>query len=364
MPRTRTGAAADLPFAALAAHLISLRRTARLTQRALAEQASISRGAVQRAESATAAPCPTVLDAYLRACAAAPAEQARARMLRNRGRAAQRARLSLLRAPSPALIHTRDDLSATLAAAYERAGAPALRDLDLPGHAPLPPTTAWRIVNRKSLPATAGQLQTFLTACGITPAEQRLYVHAYHRLTAHRPTGPVPPRAQRTQLAHRRTRRHHPVPLSRGGTDTGALYDIDRLAAGIRPVIEALAADPGIRSTPTVMAAGVQAFAEAFAVMFRSASREAHRNGITAPNVVTATSLISHGIDPARLDALVVTPHSSDDHSIDAITFHDGKPVCLIQSKTRQQPPDTPPALPSAPVPNPPPSAPAAARAA
>lgn len=60
----------------------------------------------------------------------------------------------------PTLVHTADDLGAALAAAYEKAGAPPLRDLDLPGQARLPLATASRIVNRKSLPATVEQMVT------------------------------------------------------------------------------------------------------------------------------------------------------------------------------------------------------------
>ncbi|MFE0356445.1 helix-turn-helix domain-containing protein [Streptomyces nigra] len=365
MTRSRTSAEPGRPFAALAAHLISLRRTARLTQRALAERASISRGAVQRAESGVAAPCPTVLDAYLRACAAGPAEQARARLLRNRGRAAQRDRLSQLSAPSPILIRTADDLGAALAAAYERAGAPPLRDLNRPGRAPVPPTTAWRIVNRKGLPATVRQMLTFLTACGISPAEQRLYIDAYHRVTADRGTRPVPPPAQRRQLAQRMIRRSHPVPLSHGGADTDFRFDLTALAACLPVVGQAIAADRA-RFDLTALAAGIRMVGEAIATASRSASREAHRNGTTAPDWITATNLISHGIDPAGLDAVdavVVTPDTTDDHGIDLITRTPDGRTTAFQIKSHQQRPGPPPALPTAPVPGPPPPA-TAARAA
>ncbi|MFD7015343.1 helix-turn-helix domain-containing protein [Streptomyces sp. NPDC059928] len=182
------------PFAHLAAHLIALRRAARLPQRVLAQAASISRGAVQRAESGTAAPSPAVLDAYLRACSASPREHNLAHLLRAQGRTTQRGRLRHLDAPDPALIHTADDLSAALAAAYERAGAPPLSDPRLtPGRTPLPRTTAWRIVKRRKLPPTTEHLVTFLTACGISPVHQRPYLAAYQRITANLHTRPAPP---------------------------------------------------------------------------------------------------------------------------------------------------------------------------
>ncbi|MBT2443434.1 hypothetical protein J7E93_25735, partial [Streptomyces sp. ISL-36] len=91
--------------------------------------------------------------------------------------------------------------------------------------------------------------------------------------------------------------------------------------------IEALAADPGIRNAPTVMAAGVQVLADAFAVMYRSASREAHRNGTTPP-------------DTPVIDLITHTPDAG---------------TVLYQIKTHQQRPGPPPALTGARVPEPPP---------
>ncbi len=222
MPRSSVGSA-ERPFAHLAEHLIALRRTARLPQRALAQAASVSRGAVQRAESGTAAPSPAVLDAYVRACGGRQEDLNRARRLRARGRTAQRDRLRHLQAPAPALIHTADDLGAALAAAYERAGAHSLSDARLtPGRTPLPRTTAWRIVKRRKLPPTAEQLVTFLTTCGISPAEQRPYIAAYDRITAGFDARPTPPHVRRmTGLGRRGS-----VPLVAGGR-----YELQALAA-------------------------------------------------------------------------------------------------------------------------------------
>jgi transcriptional regulator with XRE-family HTH domain len=304
MTRSAASGAPDRPFVHLAEHLTTLRRAARLTQRALAQAANVSRGAVQRAESGAAAPSPTVLDAFVRVCGAGPGDQARAHLLRNRGRTTKRNRLRLLNAPAPALIHTEADLSAALAAAYERAGAPSLSDSRLtPGRPPLPRTTAWRIVERKGLPATTAQLVTFLTACGVHPAEQRLYINAYHRITADRGTRPAPPPARRTLTSGR----IHRVPLAHGGTDTGtgfdltalathltmigeviaadrARFDLTALATGVKVVGEAIAADRA-RYDLTALATGIAVVGEAVAAASRSASREAHRNGTTAPDL-------------------------------------------------------------------------------
>ncbi|MBT2900385.1 helix-turn-helix transcriptional regulator [Streptomyces sp. McG3] len=346
---------AERPFAHLAEHLTALRHTARLPQRAVAHAANISRSAVQRAESGTAAPTPAVLDAYVRACGASPADQDKARRLYALGRTAQRGKPRALQAPAPNLVRDARDFSLVLVETYERAGAPPLRDFDRPGRARVPLATAWRIVNRKALPASREQLITFFTVCGIHPAAQRPYLDAYQHVTAQRGTRPAPPRRQLTQLI----RRSHPVPLAYGGPDIGihydfdrlaagirpaieglaahrARYDVDRLAAGIRPAIEALAADPGIRNAPTVMAAGVQVLADAFAVMYRSASREAHRNGTTPPDTP-------------------VIARTTDDHGIDLITHTPDAGTVLYQIKTHQQRPGPPPALTGARVPEPPP---------
>ncbi|MFI0908782.1 helix-turn-helix domain-containing protein [Streptomyces sioyaensis] len=351
----------DRHFARLAEHLTALRHTARLPQRALAEAANISRGTVQRAESITAAPSAAVLDAYLRACKAGKDDQNKARLLHTLGRTAQRGKLRELKAPAPALVRDVRDLGLVLAETYERAGAPSLSDARLiPGHKPLPRTTAWRIVNRKGLPASREQLITFLTACGIRrPAAQRPYIDAYQHVIAQRGTRPVPPR---TQLAQRVIRRSHPVPLARGGADTGARYDLTALAACLTVVGEAIAADRA-RYDLTALAAGVRVVGEAIATLHRSASREAHRNGTTAPDWITATNLFTHGIDPTRLDAVVVTRRTIDDHGIDLIAHTAGGGTTAFQIKNHQQRPGPPPALPGARVPQPPPPA-AAARVA
>ncbi|MFI9191149.1 helix-turn-helix domain-containing protein [Streptomyces californicus] len=185
------------PFADLVELLIALRRAARLSHRDLAARANISRGTVQNAESGRTAPSALLLDAYLKASGADSGTADRARRLRTRGRSDQRGRLRGLSAPAPDLIHDRHDL----AAAYERTGAPPLGDRHLIGdREPLPRTTAWRIVRRKGLPANVAQLETFLTACGISPAVQRLYTDAYRRVTAARPARHAPPRARRNDI--------------------------------------------------------------------------------------------------------------------------------------------------------------------
>jgi transcriptional regulator with XRE-family HTH domain len=313
MTHSPADSAAARPFAHLANHLIALRRAARLPQRALAEVASVSRGAIQRAESGTAAPSPTVLDAYVRACGASPTDQARARLLRTRGRADRRDKLRFLNAPAPALIHTKDDLAAALAAAYERAGAPSLSDGRLtPGRKPLPRTTAWRIVQRKGLPATAEQLVTFLTACGVRPAEQHLYLDAYQRITAGRAARLVPPRGPRVLRPRGRT---------------GDKIEITGRAANLARLIP-------VSAIEEALVAGVHQWA----------SREAHLNGATPPDLLPASSFLGHGVDPARLNATVFTTHTTEDDIGLIARTADGR-TTLYQIKSHGQHPGAAPTL-------------------
>ncbi|MEU6092773.1 helix-turn-helix transcriptional regulator [Streptomyces sp. NPDC047085] len=195
MASSRPGADPCGPFAGLAEHLVALRRAARMSQRHLAAAAAVSRGTVQRAESGTAAPSTAVLDALVRACGGDQAGRERAYVLRNQGRSDHRDRLRGLEAPAPALIRTAQDLGAALAAEYERAGAPCPSDLVRPAgdRRRIPRTTAWRITNRRGLPADAEQLQTFLDVCRVRPSAQQHYHEAFQHIHADRSKHPAPP---------------------------------------------------------------------------------------------------------------------------------------------------------------------------
>ncbi|MET9915058.1 helix-turn-helix domain-containing protein [Streptomyces sp. NPDC006476] len=87
------------PFSHLAEHLVALRSAARMSQRALAAAAVVSRGTVQRAESGTTAPSPAVLDALVGACGGDRAARDRALVLRNQGRTEVRGSSAASRLP-------------------------------------------------------------------------------------------------------------------------------------------------------------------------------------------------------------------------------------------------------------------------
>jgi transcriptional regulator with XRE-family HTH domain len=253
------------PLAPLAQHLTSLRQAAQLTQREVAGAAHISRGAVQRAESGLAAPTREVLDAYLSACRAGDTDQDRAWELWARGRAAQRGRLRGLEILAPLSAVDEEGLGVHLARVYEQAGAPCLTR----GDARLPRTSAWRISRGKCLPATRGQLVTFLTACGVLPVEQRRYIDAYQRVVAQRGARRVPPRRQ------------HPR-----GTDAGDRGDLRAVLPALHTVGEAASA-VGHDYDWDAIAPALEVIGKALASWSWLADRTARRNGAAAPDRAT-----------------------------------------------------------------------------
>ncbi|MEV5982100.1 helix-turn-helix transcriptional regulator [Streptomyces sp. NPDC052114] len=168
----RSSSAAHAPYARLAAHLTALRKHARLSQRALASAAAVSRGTIQNAESGTSAPSLAVLDALLDACGASGHARHDAHQLRTQGRTTARGRD--IGAPSAQYIYGRGALAAVLANAYEKAGAPSPSSFTRPaaGLTPIPRTTLYNIINRRRLPATEEQLVTFLAVCRVKPSNR------------------------------------------------------------------------------------------------------------------------------------------------------------------------------------------------
>ncbi|MFF8513578.1 helix-turn-helix domain-containing protein [Streptomyces sp. NPDC015492] len=345
MTRPSANGAPQPPFAALARHLRALRRAARLPQRGLAEAAHVSRGAVLRLESGTAAPTMAVLDACLRACRAGAADQAKARRLLVLGRTAQRGKLPGLKAAPPLdFIKTKGELAHALVVAYERAGAPSLSDARLtPGRKPLPRTTAWRAATGKGLPATTEQLITFLTACGIGPERQRRYVDAYVRVVAQRGAHRLPPQAQRTPLI----RGVHPVPLARGGTDTSTRYDLTALASVVTAI-----ADSVPRVDFDALAPGLAIAAERLAPLSRLVRQDAQRNGTALPGLALALAHFAE-LNRAVVDSVLTA--DTHDTDIDVITRTGDGTVNLYQAKRHGEPPGPPPALSGPRVPPPPP---------
>lgn len=99
-----------------------------------------------------------------------------------------------------------------MAAEYEKAGAPPLRVVQRRGGYTgpagrevytLPLATAWRIVNRKRLPADIHQFDAFLRGCGVTGKTMTTWrdawQHAQAESAADRAAQPVTPRRGKTE---------------------------------------------------------------------------------------------------------------------------------------------------------------------
>ncbi|GAA4027286.1 helix-turn-helix domain-containing protein [Streptomyces plumbiresistens] len=255
-----------LTFAELAA------RTAELE-----DTTAVSASTLKRALYRGAVPQEHVVTAYVRACGATAEEERDALKLWRAARAEDRGILASLRAPSVTSIRTSADLDAALAAAYERAGAPPLRVLQLraatdeaDGALLLPLTTAWRITRREGRPANWTQCEAFLRACGIHPRRMRPWQEAFQRTQA-------PDQTERATPAGRGPRwwtgRHH---LYFPSTQNCPVCDKD-LTTPKRPA----AAD---RTGNQQQAAGAPTPTRALtATLNRLLSTQARRNG-TAPD--------------------------------------------------------------------------------
>lgn len=151
--------------------------------------AAVSASTLKRAVSLGTVPQEHVVAAFTRACDATTEEERQALKLWRAARAENRGILATLQAPSVTNIRTHQDLTTALAAAYERAGAPALRLVQerattgqADGALLLPLTTLWRITRREgSGPATWEQCEAYLRGCGIHPVRMRLWREAFAR---------------------------------------------------------------------------------------------------------------------------------------------------------------------------------------
>ncbi|MFE2424415.1 hypothetical protein [Streptomyces hokutonensis] len=173
----------------LCAVLAGLKENSGRTFHELAARTTVSASALKRAAGLHTPVAPEhVVTAFVRACGADAGQEQEVLELWRTARAEQRGILATLQAPAMAAIRTGADLTAALAAAYERAGAPALRLLqerattdDADGALLLPLTSAWRITRREALPATWTQCAAFLRGCGIHPRHVRAWHDAWTR---------------------------------------------------------------------------------------------------------------------------------------------------------------------------------------
>ncbi|MEU9348979.1 helix-turn-helix domain-containing protein [Streptomyces sp. NPDC048278] len=282
------------------------------------DAAAVSASTLKRAAGGDILPQEHVVTAYARACGATAEEELQALKLWRAARAEQRGILATLHAPAVRSIRTPPDLDAALVAAYERAGAPALRVLqerastdEEDGALLLPRTTLWRITCREARVATWEQCAAFLRGCGVHPRRMGPWREAWQRIhTAARaePPEPAPATGRTTRgswwsemrlslpltLLTDGTWLHAPDRPAAYGPFAPAVVDQPGQQAGAAPTLSRTFAGLDPADQASVLAAGLTRLAVA--------RGRARRNG-TAP-----------------------------DTGIDAITVHDGNLV-LLQSK-------------------------------
>ncbi|MGW1496455.1 helix-turn-helix domain-containing protein [Streptomyces sp. NPDC002402] len=180
----------------LSAVLTGLKEASGLTFDELAARTTVSTSALKRAAGLHTVAPEHVVTAFVRACGADTDQEREVLKLLRAARAEQRGILATLHAPAVTAIRTPADLTAALAAAYERAGAPALRVLQerattnhTDGALLLPRTSAWRITRREALPTTWTQCAAFLRGCGIHPRRMPAWHDAWTRTQTPTPTG-------------------------------------------------------------------------------------------------------------------------------------------------------------------------------
>ncbi|MFD8953911.1 helix-turn-helix domain-containing protein [Streptomyces xanthophaeus] len=167
----------------LADLLRAARRTAGVTHRTLALRTGVSAATLKRAASGLTVPSEATVRKFLTACGATPDELARGCELRRAARAAQLGPAEGVAIPV-ALISTRAELRTALVALHRQAGSPSYRHMqDRAGQVWLALSSLSRILNRKMLPTSRGQMSAFLRGCG-APEEQRgHWLTAWERVT-------------------------------------------------------------------------------------------------------------------------------------------------------------------------------------
>ncbi|WP_328674872.1 helix-turn-helix domain-containing protein [Streptomyces sp. NBC_00343] len=172
----------------LAQYLRRHREMAQVTYEELARCTNLSAATLKRAASGRNVPKLGTLEAYITGCGGDEHAVQAATELWRAARIEERGRLDDLRAPRPELIGDAGDLSNALELVWERAGAPALREIRERSGSPLalPVSSAARIVNRETVPADLSQLTAFLTGCGVPTKEHGPWKKAWNKITSRR----------------------------------------------------------------------------------------------------------------------------------------------------------------------------------
>lgn len=101
--------------------------------------------------------------------------------------------------PPADLVHDKFGMRAALVELYEKDGAPTLAEMHKRAggrHGKLPPSTAHRIANGETVPATLAQFEAYLDAVEVRkPAQRGLWVQAWHRVQNNGPASLPSPRS-------------------------------------------------------------------------------------------------------------------------------------------------------------------------
>ncbi|GAA2573025.1 MULTISPECIES: helix-turn-helix domain-containing protein [Streptomyces] len=153
---------------------------------------TVSATTLKRVVDLKTVPTERAVVAFVRACGVGGEQEALRRW--RAARAEERGILPTLRAPAVDSIRTHADLNAALAAAYERAGAPALRVLQeraatpgMAGQVLLPLKAAWRATRREGRFTAWYQCEAFLRGCGIPARDMPRWKEAWQRTAVGRP---------------------------------------------------------------------------------------------------------------------------------------------------------------------------------
>ncbi|MGW3651453.1 helix-turn-helix domain-containing protein [Streptomyces sp. NPDC000878] len=160
------------------------RHKAGLSYDRLAKATDKSATTLRRAASGTCVPPRKVLLAAITACGG-PTERAIHlwKQARYHQRMVDKPRTP---GPPPELVRDKFGMRAALVELYEKDGAPTMAEMhDRAGgrHGKLPPSTAYRIANGETVPATLAQFEAYLDAVEVRkPARRGLWVQAWHRV--------------------------------------------------------------------------------------------------------------------------------------------------------------------------------------
>ncbi|WP_281291168.1 helix-turn-helix domain-containing protein [Streptomyces montanus] len=173
------------------------RHKAGLSYDQLAKATGESPTTLRRAASGTCVPPRKVLLAAITACGG-PTE--RAIHLWKQARYHQRLVDTPHKPGPPAdLVHDKFGMRAALVELYESDGAPTMAEMHKRAggrHGKLPPSTAHRIANGETVPATLAQFEAYLDAVEVRkPAQRGLWVQAWNRVHDSGPTALPDPRS-------------------------------------------------------------------------------------------------------------------------------------------------------------------------